>query len=80
MKEFKKGYVYHKDGIDYLILNKTKCFITYQKIYHLGRFNEKFSEPKKRKYITHVDHETFFTGTTEVSSLFVNGQAVILER
>lgn len=47
MKEFKKGYIYSCKGIDYLILNKTKCFITYQEIFHLGRFNEKFHEPKK---------------------------------
>ena len=80
MKEFKKGYIYSCKGIDYLILNKTKCFITYQEIFHLGRFNEKFHEPKRVKLTTLSDMETFYTGTIEVNSLFVNGQAVILGR
>lgn len=80
MREFKKGYIYSCKGIDYLILNKTKCFITYQEIFHLGRFNEKFHEPKRVKFTTLSDMETFYTGTIEVNSLIVNGQAVILER
>lgn len=79
MREFKKGYIYSYKGIDYLILNKTKCFITYQEIFHLGRFNEKFHEPKRVKFTTLSDMETFYTGTIEVNSLVVNGQAVILE-
>ena len=80
MKEFKKGYIYSCKGINYLILNKTKCFITYQEIFHLGRFNEKFHEPKRVKFTTLSDMETFCTGTIEVNSLVVNGQAVILKR
>lgn len=80
MREFKKGYIYSCKGINYLILNKTKCFITYQEIFHLGRFNEKFHEPKRVKLTTLSDMETFYTGTIEVNSLIVNGQAVILER
>lgn len=63
MREFKKGYIYSCKGIDYLILNKTKCFITYQEIFHLGRFNEKFHEPKRVKLTTLSDMETFYTGT-----------------
>ena len=80
MREFKKGYIYSYKGIDYLILNKTKCFITYQEIFHLGRFNEKFHEPKRVIFTTLSDMETFYTGTIEVNSLVVNGQAVILKR
>lgn len=61
MKKFEVGKRYYTDGVDYEIIVKTEKTITFNIIYHGGRFNEKIAATKKVKLRIWPKGEVFIT-------------------
>lgn len=60
MKKFEVGKIYGENAVKYEILKRTAKTVTYIRIFHLGRFNEKRTEPAKAKIFDWTTREVFF--------------------
>lgn len=60
MRTFEVGKIYSYGAVNYAIVNRTAQFVTFIEIMHLGRYNERRSEPTRTKIKKWEGREVFF--------------------
>ena len=66
MKKFEVGKIYGEHSVKFEIVGRTNKFISFVKVQHAGRYNERKSEVKRTKIVDWETKEVFF----------VNGETV----
>ena len=66
MKQFEVGKIYGEHSVKFEIVGRTNKFISFVKVQHVGRYNERKSEVKRTKIVDWETKEVFF----------VNGETV----
>lgn len=62
MRKFEVGKRYYNGGVTFEIVKRTAKRLTYQKIQHAGRFNEKITDEGTVKIHDWETREVFFCG------------------
>lgn len=68
MRKFEEGKIYGENAVKYVILKRTLKTLTYQRIHHLGRFNEKREEPVRTKICDWTTREVFFKNSETIEA------------
>lgn len=68
MRKFEVGKLYGEKAVKFEIVKRTPKTITYVEVHHVGRYNEKKSEPKTTKIHDWETREVFFDGYETVEA------------
>ena len=68
MRKFKVGKMYGDHAVKFEIVGRTDKTVSFVKVQHVGRFNEKKSEVKKAKLFDWETREVFFSNDETVEA------------
>ena len=68
MRKFEVGKMYGEHAVNFEIVGRTNKTVSFVKVQHAGRFNEKKSEVKKAKIFDWETREVFFSNDETIEA------------